>query len=273
MRVPRVAQTALLVAGFGLGWVLEQASVWSYPSTSTWRPVVDLGVGWAFLLTGFLATWRRPANRTGRLLTATGLSWYVGNLRFIGHPVAYALGAWLPSSPPPCWGHLVFAFPTGRVESRRERVFVGTTYAASIGLSGLRTLALRPSFQHGCATAAEQALRRCTTNAAQIFHSPATSTSSASARRRSRRDHRRRPRAADRPLVAGDAAGSPDAGSRADGRRRARLPVHRRQRHPRRQGLPQRARRCPTGLPRSGSSPSRSPSWPGSCAAGWPRSR
>src|SRR6266550_2951209 len=51
---------------------------------ATWRGVVDLGVGWAFLLTGFLATWRRPANRTGRLLTATGLSWYAGNLRFLG---------------------------------------------------------------------------------------------------------------------------------------------------------------------------------------------
>lgn len=173
---PRAAQTALVVAGFGLGWVLERASWWSYPPTSTWRPLVDLAVGWAFLLTGFLATWRRPANRTGRLLTATGLSWYVGNLRFIGNPVAFALGAWLAEFPTAVLGHLVFAFPTGRVESRTERAFVGTTYAASIGLSGLRTLALRPAFQHGCTTAAEQALRRCTTNAAQIFHSPATSS-------------------------------------------------------------------------------------------------
>jgi signal transduction histidine kinase len=172
--LPRAAQTVLLVAGFGLGWVLERASWWSYHPT--WRGVVDLGVGWAFLLTGYLATWRRPANRTGRLLTATGLSWYAGNLRFIGNPVAFALGAWLAEFPTAVLGHLVFAFPTGRVESRTERVFVGTTYAASIGLSGLRTLALRPAFQHGCTTAAQQALRRCTTNAAQVFHSPATST-------------------------------------------------------------------------------------------------
>jgi signal transduction histidine kinase len=171
---PRAAQTVLLVAGFALGLVLERASWWSYHST--WRPVVDLGVGWAFLLTGFLATWRRPANRTGRLLTATGLSWYAGNLRFIGNPVAFALGAWLAELPTAVLGHLVFAFPTGRLESRAERVFVGTTYGAIIGLSGLRTLALRPVFPAGCTGAAGQTLRRCTTNAAQIFRSPATST-------------------------------------------------------------------------------------------------
>jgi signal transduction histidine kinase len=170
---PRAAQTVLLVAGFGLGWVLERASWWSY-GHSTWRGVVDLGAGWAFLLTGFLATWRRPANRTGRLLTATGLSWYVGNLRFIGNPVAFALGAWLAELPTAVLGHLVFAFPTGRLESRTERVFVGTTYGASIGLSGLRTLALRPVFKTGCTGAAAQTLARCTTNAARIFHSPGT---------------------------------------------------------------------------------------------------
>jgi signal transduction histidine kinase len=133
-------------------------------------------VGWAFLLTGFLATWRRPANRTGRLLTATGLSWYAGNLRFIGNPVAFALGAWLAELPTAVLGHLVFAFPTGRLGSRAERAFVGSTYGAIIGLSGLRTLALRPVFQAGCPGAAGRTLRRCTTNAAQIFHSPATST-------------------------------------------------------------------------------------------------
>jgi signal transduction histidine kinase len=171
---PRAAQTVLLVAGFVLGWVLERASWWSYHST--WRGVVDLGVGWAFLLTGFLATWRRPANRTGRLLTATGLSWYAGNLRFIGNPVAFALGAWLAELPTAVLGHLVFAFPTGRLGSRAERAFVGTTYGAIVALSGLRTLALRPVFQAGCTGAAGQTLRRCTTNAAQIFRSPATST-------------------------------------------------------------------------------------------------
>jgi hypothetical protein len=133
---------------------------------------VDLGVGWPFLLTGFLATWRRPANRPGWLLTATGLSWFAGNLRFIGHPVAFALGSWLAESPTAVLGHLVFAFPTGRVESRAQRLFVASNYGAIIGLSGLRTLALRPVFQAGCHGGAGQTLRRCTTNAALILRSP-----------------------------------------------------------------------------------------------------
>ncbi|MFN2592710.1 MAG: sensor histidine kinase [Candidatus Dormibacteria bacterium] len=170
---PRAAETVLLVASLAMGWVLERASWWSY--SSRWRPLVDLGVGWAFLLTGFLATWRRLANRTGRLLTATGLTWYLGNLRYLGNPVAFALGAWLSELPTAVLGHLVFAFPSGRVESRAERTLVATIYGAILGLAGLRTLALDPQRQGQC-TAIAAHLGRCTTNAAQVFRSPATSS-------------------------------------------------------------------------------------------------
>ncbi|MCW3034857.1 MAG: integral rane sensor signal transduction histidine kinase [Actinobacteria bacterium] len=170
---PRAAQAALLVAGLGLGLALELGSWSSYPAT--WRGVVDLAVGWAFLLTGFLASWRRPANRTGWLLTATGLSWYAGNLRFLGNPVAFALGAWLSELPVAVLAQLVFAFPTGRLESRAERIIVGSIYGAILGLSGLRTLALDPTGQARCGvTGGTRA--RCTANAALIFHSPAAHT-------------------------------------------------------------------------------------------------
>jgi signal transduction histidine kinase len=157
----------------GTGLVLELGSWSSYPAT--WRGVVDLAVGWAFLLTGFLATWRRPANRTGWLLTATGLSWYAGNLRFLGNPVAFALGAWLAELPVAVLAQLVFAFPTGRLESRAERIVVGSIYGAILGLSGLRTLALDPTGQARCGVTGGTR-GRCTANAALIFHSPAAHT-------------------------------------------------------------------------------------------------
>jgi signal transduction histidine kinase len=155
------------------GLILELGSWSSYPAT--WRGVVDLAVGWAFLLTGFLASWRRPANRTGRLLTATGVSWYAGNLRFLGNPVAFAVGAWLAELPVAVLGHLVFAFPTGRLESRADRIIVGSLYGAILGLSGLRTLALDPAGQTRCGVTGGTR-GRCTANAALIFHSPATHT-------------------------------------------------------------------------------------------------
>jgi signal transduction histidine kinase len=156
-----------------MGLILELASWSSYHPK--WRGVVDLGVGWAFLLTGFLASWRRPANRTGWLLTATGLTWYAGNLRFLGNPVAFALGAWLAELPVAVLGHLVFAFPTGRLESRAERVLVGCLYGAILGLAALRTLALNPASQGSCGMTGG-ARGRCTANAALLFHSPTAST-------------------------------------------------------------------------------------------------
>jgi signal transduction histidine kinase len=151
--------------------LLERAS-WSAYQVK-WRGVIDLGVGSAFLLTGFLASWRRPANRTGRLLTATGLSWYAGNLRYLGNPVTFALGAWLAELPVAVLAHLVFAFPTGRLESRADRVLVGSVYGTILGLAGLRTLALDPARQATCGMTGGGKSRLCTGNAALIFHSPA----------------------------------------------------------------------------------------------------
>jgi signal transduction histidine kinase len=172
-RHPHAAQTAVLIAGLGMGLALELGSWWFYPAK--WRGVVDLAVGWAFLLSGFLASWRRPANRTGRLLTATGLSWYAGNLRFLGNPVAFAVGAWLAELPVAILGHLVFAFPSGRLETRADRVIVGSIYGGILGLSGLRTLALDPIGQATCGMAGGTR-GRCTANAVLIFHGPATHT-------------------------------------------------------------------------------------------------
>ncbi|TMK38080.1 MAG: hypothetical protein E6G66_18890, partial [Actinobacteria bacterium] len=89
--------------------------------------------------------------------------------------MAFALGAWLAELPTAVLGHLVFAFPSGRVESRAERAFVGASYGAIIGLSGLRTLAVHPVFQRGCGGGTGSHLRRCTSNAALLFRSPAAS--------------------------------------------------------------------------------------------------
>jgi len=156
-----------------VGLALEIATWRSY--SSWWRGAVDLAIGWAFLLTGFLASWRRPAKRVGALLTAVGLTWYAGNLRFLGNPAAYALGAWLAELPVAVLAQLVFAFPTGHLKSRADRVAVGGTYAAILGLSALRTLTLDPGAEPQCGLGAATS-HICVRNGALLFHSRSLAT-------------------------------------------------------------------------------------------------
>src|SRR2546429_65928 len=165
--------TLLLAGGLAVGLALVLASWWSYPSSS--RGAVDLAIGWAFLLTGFLASWRRPANRVGSLLTAVGLTWYAGNLRFLGSPAAYAVGAWLAELPVAVLAQLVLTFPTGDLRSRADRVAVGVIYGAVLGLSGLRTLTLDPLIEPHCGLGAATS-HICVRNAALLFHSRSLGT-------------------------------------------------------------------------------------------------
>ena len=60
-----------------------------------------LTVGLSFLVSGVLALWRRPENRTGTLLIAVAYLWFLGGLTLstavtlLGVPTAYsAIRAW-----------------------------------------------------------------------------------------------------------------------------------------------------------------------------------
>ncbi|MEV7087646.1 histidine kinase [Streptomyces sp. NPDC093085] len=94
----------------------------------------DLSVGWAYAGAGIVALWRRPANRTGVLLLAEGVTWFVGNLQGFGQPVVFALGAWGEALNLAVLAHLLLAFPEGRVTGARERRTVTAGYAlAAVG--------------------------------------------------------------------------------------------------------------------------------------------
>ena len=92
-----------------------------------------LTAGLSFITSGLVAIWRRPENRTGLLMTATGFLWLLGALTTANNGWVFTIGflvgglAWGP------FAHLILAFPTGRLERRFYRVFVGLTYALVIG--------------------------------------------------------------------------------------------------------------------------------------------
>jgi signal transduction histidine kinase len=119
----------LLAAGIALGVTAEQVGFgWNNPGY--WVP--DLIVGWTFIGGGFVASTRRPASRSGALMSATGFSWFLGNFAGVGSaPVAWvaAHGLYLHRGP---LAQLILTYPTGRASSRLTRTAIAVAYAAAI---------------------------------------------------------------------------------------------------------------------------------------------
>jgi signal transduction histidine kinase len=135
MAVPSsVSPRALLLpgaAGLGLG-VLYLALVLASDHTDDRGLTAALGllVGWSFVGTGLFAWWRRPGNRTGVLMAAAGFAWFASGVSAANDEVVFTAGIALDGLFPAVVGHLLMAFPSGRLETRAERVAVGAAYFA-----------------------------------------------------------------------------------------------------------------------------------------------
>jgi peptidoglycan/LPS O-acetylase OafA/YrhL len=86
--------------------------------------VVAMLLGWSFIGSGLFAWARRPDNRTGALMLAVGFAWFLGSLSYTNSSVLYTLGSALGALALAVFIHLLFAFPSGRVEGTRERAIV-----------------------------------------------------------------------------------------------------------------------------------------------------
>ncbi len=88
-----------------------------------------LVVGLLFVVTGVVASARRPDNVIGRLLTLTGLTWLLSAfLTTFESAVLFTAGlALFPLGLAPL-GHLALVFPSGRLSSRLERLLVAAQY-------------------------------------------------------------------------------------------------------------------------------------------------
>jgi len=93
-----------------------------------------LAAAWSFAGTGLYAWYRRPANRIGPLMTAVGFAWFFEALNFSGSAVVFSLGALTSALPFAILIHLLVTFPSGRLETRLQKVLVGLTYLDTIVL-------------------------------------------------------------------------------------------------------------------------------------------
>jgi signal transduction histidine kinase len=89
---------------------------------------LGLLVGWSFMGTGVFAWWRRPGNRTGALMVAAGAAWFATGVSASDDDVLFTIGIALDGVFPAILGHLLLAFPTGRLQTRAERLVVTAGY-------------------------------------------------------------------------------------------------------------------------------------------------
>ncbi|MFN8222829.1 MAG: histidine kinase [Gaiellales bacterium] len=80
--------------------------------------------GVAFALAGTVAVWRRPANRTGFYLGAVGYLWFIGALFESSNEWLFAFAVVFQSLAFIPFVLLVFAFPTGHLQNRAQRIYL-----------------------------------------------------------------------------------------------------------------------------------------------------
>lgn len=127
----RFLRLSLLALGLVLAFVdygllrddLQQSVIRSLPAPA---------VGLSGIVAGLVAWSRRPGNRLGPLMVAFGLAWLVRPWQYsddgTAFTISFALG-WLGAA---LFAHVAFAYPTGRIADRYERLLVRTSYAVAL---------------------------------------------------------------------------------------------------------------------------------------------
>jgi signal transduction histidine kinase len=128
----RRALLALALTGVAAGAAYLAAVVTSdHVDDRGLEAALGLLVGWSFVGTGLFAWWRRPDNRTGPLMAAVGFAWFVAGLGDANDDLLHTVGIATDALFPAFAGHLLLAFPTGRLSTRLERRVIAAGYLVS----------------------------------------------------------------------------------------------------------------------------------------------
>src|SRR4051794_40327102 len=100
--------------------------------------VLNLVVGWSFMASGLVGWARRPENRVGALMVATGVLWFAPELLTqSASSLPFTLGLWLWNAWVVALVLLLLAFPTGRLAARLDRLLVAAVFAPAIPMQAL----------------------------------------------------------------------------------------------------------------------------------------
>jgi signal transduction histidine kinase len=117
----------------------------SWPAQGpSWWLVVPSRVAGAVIIQVGVAGWMRlPSPRIGQLLVLCGFFYYLQFLRG-SHGLLFAVGFCLAYAWAAVAGHIWLSWPSGRLRSRSEHLFVICAYIAAIGSQVIRYLADKP---------------------------------------------------------------------------------------------------------------------------------
>jgi signal transduction histidine kinase len=97
---------------------------------------IGLAVGLAWSLIGLEEWRRRPARRIGPLMVFLGFAWFAGQLVYASVSPLYTTGLFFRPLFIAVLGHLLLAFPSGRLESRLSRALIVAAYLDTIVVNG-----------------------------------------------------------------------------------------------------------------------------------------
>src|SRR4051812_21445152 len=104
--------------------------------------LLHLAIGLTYLYGG-LAIWgHEPTNRTGALMTAVGLTWFISPFAHSEIPIVNQLGLALEDTTTVLLLALVLAYPSGRLTSRVDRAAVAILAVGATGLNLLFSTSL-----------------------------------------------------------------------------------------------------------------------------------
>ena len=136
----------IAVALAGLDAALIASS--SHVRSPTLTTALCIFIGLSFVGVGLFAWIRRPHNRFGMLMTGVGFAWFVANLAASDNPWVFTIGTYLGPLYVVLVGHMLLAFPGGRLETTEERALISVGYLDVLLVSLLYFL-LGGTFQEG----------------------------------------------------------------------------------------------------------------------------
>jgi signal transduction histidine kinase len=143
--------------GLGVAGVVFSLPVAALTATSDHQQlnwiVAGLGllVAWSFLFTGLFAWDQSPDNLTGPLMVALAFGWELAGLAAANFSGLFIVGVYFNGLPFAILIHLLFAFPSGRLRRKPDRVFVTLGYVVTLVMPPFGLVFFDPADANDCA--------------------------------------------------------------------------------------------------------------------------
>jgi signal transduction histidine kinase len=128
---------AVLALAAGTAALIVAGDVTDSPGLTAALTLV-VGLSWSTI--GLVQRLRRPANRLGSLMLLFGFVWFAGRWIYVNPSLLYTIGLFLGAAFFAVLGHVLLAFPGGRLEGRIPRLLVTAGYLDTIVVIGVGNL-------------------------------------------------------------------------------------------------------------------------------------